>query len=201
MKTKKTDRRSQRTQRLVGTALVTLLLEKRYDAITVQDILDRADIGRSTFYEHYWDKEDVLTSEIARVIDVLDQHIDASRQDASTFIPSLALFQHVQEQHHLYQALMRGQGIQVIIQAFQDHLRARVETRLRVEKEEGVSDELLQAMASYVVGAFIALMQWWLETEMTWSPERVDALFRNLVLPGVHGLLGKETIDKYTDIR
>lgn len=203
MKTKKMDRRSQRTQRLVGSALIELLHEKRYDDITIQDILDRANIGRSTFYEHYWDKEDLLTSEIARVIDVLGQHIDTPPQNASVFIPSLALFQHVQEQYHLFQALLqgqgiqqghlRGQGIQIATQAFQNHLRARVEAQLREEREDGDSDELLQAVATYVAGAFMSLMNWWLETEMAWPPERMDALFRELVLPGVHGLLSKET--------
>ncbi len=143
-----------------------------------------------------------MTSEIARVIDVLGQHIDTSPQDASVFIPSLALFQHVQEQYHLFQALLRGQsiqqgylrgqGIQVATQAFQDHLCARVEARLREKREEGDSDELLQAVASYMAGAFMTLMNWWLETEMAWSPERVDALFRELVLPGGYQLLSKK---------
>jgi AcrR family transcriptional regulator len=202
MKTQKTDRRSMRTQRLLGEALIALLLEKRYDDITVQDILDRANIGRSTFYEHYWDKEDLLTSEIERVIDLLDQHIATPSQHPAVFLPSLALFQHVREQQRLYRALLRGQGIQALLrvkgiqmvtQAFQDLLRTRVETRLRGEGEKEGSDELLAAVASYVVGAFMTLMQWWLETEMAWSPERMDALFRDLVLPGVEYLLSQET--------
>jgi AcrR family transcriptional regulator len=95
MKTQKTDRRSLRTRRLLGEALIALLLEKRYEDITVQDILERANIGRSTFYEHYWDKEDLLTSEIERVIDVLDQRLATPSQHAADLIPSLALFQHV----------------------------------------------------------------------------------------------------------
>ncbi len=202
MKTQKTDRRSTRTQRLLGEALIALLLEKRYDDITVQDILDHANIGRSTFYEHYWDKEDLLTSEIERVIDLLDQHIATPSQHPAVFLPSLALFQHVREQQRLYRALLRGQGIQALLrvkgiqmvtQAFQDLLRTRVETRLRGEGEKEGSDELLAAVASYVVGAFMTLMQWWLETEMAWSPERMDALFRDLVLPGVEYLLSQET--------
>ena len=135
MKTRKTDRRSQRTQRLLGEALIALLREKRYEDITVQDILDRADIGRATFYEHYWDKDDLLSSEIERVIDVLGQHLDRSSQSASLFIPVLALFQHVRQQQHLFQALWRGKGIQFVIQAFQDHLRERVETRLREQDQ------------------------------------------------------------------
>lgn len=62
MKQIKQDRRSLRTRRLVNTALMDLLLEKRFDAITVQDLLDRAGIGRSTIYTHYFDKDDVLAS-------------------------------------------------------------------------------------------------------------------------------------------
>ena len=186
MKTQKTDRRSIRTQRLLGDALIALLLEKRYDDITVQDILDRANIGRSTFYEHYWDKEDLLTSEIARVIDGLDQRLATSPQQTAAILPSLALFQHVREQQRLFQALIRGQsiqqallrsqGIQIVFQAFQDLLRRRVEQRLRKERKKEVPDNLLAAVASYVAGAFMTLMQWWLETEMVWSPERMDAL-------------------------
>lgn len=62
MKQDKQDRRSQRTHRLVISAMLELMAEKTYDAITVQDLLDRANIGRSTFYSHYFDKEDVLAS-------------------------------------------------------------------------------------------------------------------------------------------
>lgn len=203
MKTQKTDRRSMRTRRLLGEALIALVLEKRYDDITIQDILDRANIGRSTFYEHYWDKEDLLTSEVERVIDLLDQRLATSQQYAADVIPSLALLQHVREQQRLFQALLRGQGIrqallrgqglQVVIQAFQDLLRTRVEQRLREQSKREVSDELLAAVASYVAGAFMTLMQWWLETEMAWSPERMDALFRELVLPGVDHLLNQES--------
>lgn len=62
MKQDKQDRRSQRTRRLVSSAMTELLREKRYDAITVQDLLDRAGIGRSTFYTHYFDKEAISRS-------------------------------------------------------------------------------------------------------------------------------------------
>src|SRR5215211_53883 len=74
VKTEKEDRRSKRTRQLVSSALVDLMLEKQFDAITVQDILDRANVGRSTFYAHYTDKEDLLISEIARVIHQLEAY-------------------------------------------------------------------------------------------------------------------------------
>src|SRR6202012_5392571 len=59
------DRRVRRTRDLLHRALLDLIAEKGYPHITVQDILDRADVGRSTFYTHYRDKEDLLRSGIA----------------------------------------------------------------------------------------------------------------------------------------
>jgi AcrR family transcriptional regulator len=189
MKNRKTDRRSERTQRLLGGALVSLLLEKRFDAITIQDIVDRANVGRSTFYEHYWDKEDLLTSEIERLIDMLSQQITTDQKDVSVFIPSRALFEHIQDHQCLYQALQRGRGIEIVMRALHDHLRTQAEIQLREAHKEKEYDDLLSVVASYVAGSFVALMQWWLETEMTCSPERMESLFRGLVLPGVKCIL------------
>src|SRR5258708_13229784 len=123
MKRKKTDRRSTRTQRLLGEAFVALLLEKRYDAITVQDILDRADVGRSTFYEHYWDKEDLLTSQAEWLIESLGSQFEASpiphSPDASVWLPSLALFEHIYDHYPLYQPLFPVDPVPLITPALQ----------------------------------------------------------------------------------
>src|SRR5215467_6738827 len=102
MKTQKTDRRSERTRRLIGEAFIALLREKRYEDITVQDVLDRADIGRSTFYAHYYDKEDLLTSHIEAMLDSLSQHMDKPEGSQMTLLPSLDLFRHIQEEQRLY---------------------------------------------------------------------------------------------------
>src|SRR5580765_1920865 len=71
MRNIKADRRSERTRQLLSAALIELMLEQRYDEITVQNIIDRANIGRSTFYAHYLDKEDLLVSGFTRVLDIL----------------------------------------------------------------------------------------------------------------------------------
>ncbi len=70
MKTGQTDRRVQRTQALLQDALLALIEEKGYAAITVQDILDRANLGRSTFYMHYRDKDDLLVSGFEQLKDL-----------------------------------------------------------------------------------------------------------------------------------
>ena len=96
MKQEKQDRRSQRTRHLVHSALMELLLEKRYEAITVRDILDRAGIGSSTFYAHYFDKEDVQTDVIEQMLEQLIPSI-AQTTGEEGMLPSLALFRHIQQ--------------------------------------------------------------------------------------------------------
>src|SRR5579859_4237961 len=109
MKQDKQDRRSQRTRHLVHSALMELMLEKRYEAITVRDMLDRAGIGSSTFYTHYFDKEDVYTDLIEQLLQQL-LHSLSEKAAEQEILPSLALFEHIEEhsQHAHFQALVRG---------------------------------------------------------------------------------------------
>src|SRR5438046_3717676 len=103
MRNTKVDRRSERTRQLLNVALIELMLEQRYDEITVQDIIDRANIGRSTFYAHYLDKEDLLVSGFTRVLDTLSQHPQQLAGEAHQALPSLTrFFQHVQDHYQLY---------------------------------------------------------------------------------------------------
>src|SRR3954467_9244852 len=111
MRNTKADRRSERTRQLLNAALIELMLEQRYDEITVQEIIDRANIGRSTFYAHYLDKEDLLVSGFTRVLDTLNQPPEPHDGGVYQAPPSLTrFFQHVQEHHQLYKALVRGGG-------------------------------------------------------------------------------------------
>ena len=63
-KAKKLDRRVQRTRQLLQDALIAMVIEKGYDAVTIQDIIDRANVGRATFYAHFADKQTLLTSRL-----------------------------------------------------------------------------------------------------------------------------------------
>src|SRR5262245_34264849 len=118
MKQDKRDRRSQRTRQLVLSATLDLLFERRYDEITVQDILDRANIGRSTFYTHYFDKQDVLTSIVEQQIELLSQQL-GERGAEQTLIPSLELFQHVQRHEQYFRAMLRGEAGEAFWEAAQ----------------------------------------------------------------------------------
>src|SRR5688572_7301569 len=105
------DRRSVRTRRNLGDALVALILRKGYDAITVQDIIDEADVGRSTFYMHYTGKEDLLRASFETLRAALTDAAVAQHGPADEPLRfSLALFEHACAHKHVYRALAGGRG-------------------------------------------------------------------------------------------
>ena len=86
-KQERTDRRIDRTVTALRKALIDLILEKHYDSITVQDIIDRANVGRSTFYTHFRDKEDVLFRDWKRFLDMMVAFIDFDKVASGHFVP------------------------------------------------------------------------------------------------------------------
>jgi len=184
------DRRSRRTRRLIAEALIALMVEGRYDRITVREIIDRADVGRSTFYAHYRDKEDVLTSEFERVLALLHERLDPDGAGDQQLLPSLGLFRHVQEQRHLYHALVRGHGVDVLYETGHRYLSTRVERQFAAVVTGGRAPTVPPPiLADYVAGAFLSLLRWWLEYERPYSPEQMHAIFQQLVLPGVRAVV------------
>ncbi len=177
----KQDRRSQRTRHLLGEVLVALIREKDYNTITVSDIIERANIGRSTFYAHYRDKDDLFVGELERVIEVLSHRIP--NQEEIPFFPSLGLFRHVGEEYELYKALLWTPGIDLLIKHMQKSLSNRIEQGL--QKSERKFDIPLPILASFIAGSFLTLLKWWLENKMIYSPEEMDKIFQNLTMAGI----------------
>jgi AcrR family transcriptional regulator len=178
----RTDRRSQRTRHLLSAALVELIREKDYNTITVNDIIERANVGRSTFYAHYRDKDDLFVGELDRVIQLLSHRIPG--HDEVPFFPSLELFRHVGEEYELYKALVWTPGIDLLMKHMQKSLSERIEQGL---KNSGKNyDVPLPVLANFIAGSFLTLLKWWLENKRVYSPEQMDAIFRKLTLSGIH---------------
>src|SRR5215207_5127326 len=191
MRNTKVDRRSERTRQLLSVALIELMLEQRYDEITVQDIIDRANIGRSTFYAHYLDKEDLLVSGFTRVLDTLSEH--SPQRDSREYhaLPSLSrFFQHVQEHHQLYKALVHGGSIDRLFKKSHQHMRRNIEQHLVAMIPVGQAPAApLALVADYLSGAILSMLTWWLDNDMPYTPEQIDTLFQQLVRPGVETTL------------
>ena len=189
---KKTDRRIQKTRSTLQDALVALIMEKGYEAITVQDILDRANVGRSTFYEHFFDKDDLLLSGFEHLREDFEQYL--ANQDISSDGPwqlSLSMFQHAEKHRLLYQAMAGRQGGNMAVGHIQkyltlylyDHLK-----RLLAQRDKQLPAEIL---TQYLVSAFIGLLTWWLDNESAYTAEQMNAFFRRLVEPGVGAILSE----------
>ena len=192
MKQGKQDRRSRRTRNLINTAMLELLFEQRYETITVQDILDRAEIGRSTFYTHYYDKEDVLTSIAEQMLEMFSQQF-SQRNMGQGIVPSLELFEHVQQHYQYFQAMLRGHTGEVLWEAAQAALSKNIEQALTTIYADKPAPEIPWTLiAQYLAGAFLSLLRWWLDTEMLYTPEQMEKIFQQLALPGIRNIVEGE---------
>ncbi len=194
MAAKAQDRRVQRTRKLLRDALMELMLEKGYDAVTVQDIIDRANVGRSTFYAHFIDKQQLLLSGMEQLRQSLAQEPRVApaapgRPGASLLSFSLPMFQHAQSNYRLYQALVVKGGSIMVEQFAQPMLTGLVHDELAALAPPGAPLPIpLDVVVLYTVSAFLALLKWWLDHKMPCSAEEVDQMFRALTMPGISAL-------------
>jgi AcrR family transcriptional regulator len=190
LKIEKDDRRSRRTRQLIGSALTQLMTEKRFDDITVQDILDRADIGRSTFYAHYTDKEDLLANEVARVIHNFETYATEWGHAHGGLLPSLELFRHIQQQRQFMYPFLGGSRAETTTRSLQTSVSKIVEQKLQTMIPDTVTPSIpLPVVAHFVVSTFLMLLNWWFENDLRQSPEQMNEIFQKLVMPSLHGLI------------
>ncbi|HEX2916155.1 MAG TPA: TetR/AcrR family transcriptional regulator, partial [Chloroflexia bacterium] len=179
-----------RTYHLVNSAFAELLSERPYDEILVQDILDRAGIGRTTFYAHYFDKEDLLESMTEQILSMFAQQI-AHSPAGQRVVPSLELFEHIYHSpnQHL-RALMRGRAGEPLWEALQTALCRALEPALYNLCTERASPPVpVPVVAEYLAGAFLTLLKWWLAADMPYPPDQMETIFQQLALPGVWTML------------
>jgi AcrR family transcriptional regulator len=191
MKQHKADRRSQRTYRLVSSALAELMLERPYDEILVQDILDQAGVGRTTFYAHYFDKADVLSTMIERMLETFTEQI-AHSEARQKLVPTLELLEHIYErhQHQQLQAIMRGHAGDQLWEALQLALCRAIEPALATLGGDHSSASIpLPVVAQYLAGAYLTLLKWWIAADMPYPPHQMESIFEQLALPGLWAML------------
>ena len=180
----KTDRRVTQTRDALGDALVALMHEKRFDDITVQEVLDRAGIGRTTFYTHYRDKGDLLLSDVE---DFLEHCLSAlKRRDGSSerLLPVREFFTHIRDAHDFYAALVRSGKLNEL-QALARGLFARsIEERLLTSALE-IDAMRRSAHAHALAGSFFSLLDWWIDKGMKADPEELDDLFHRMAWRGL----------------
>ncbi|MEX0953974.1 MAG: TetR/AcrR family transcriptional regulator [Rhizobiaceae bacterium] len=173
------DRRVERTRSALYCAFQSLVLERGYDAVTVQDILDCANVGRSAFYSHFKGKEALLRSGF----EALQHQLQAADESTveTPFAFSLPLFRQAQAHAALYRAMLAGRG----------ELLARREFRrildLWIDRDLGPPASARPGRGyavSLISGAFLGVLEHWLSGNRTAPAEELDAIFRRLLSDG-----------------
>ena len=189
------DRRVQRTRQLLEQALLELIEEQNYESITVQQITDRANLGRATFYLDYRDKEHLLLTTVQKLQEDLAQRLEPVRPpDLLTEEQTLSekIFQHVAQYRHLYQVLLSERGAAVAKNRLMTDMTQQAEHFVVNPLLETVSEPAVPAsfLASYLSGTLYTAITWWLDQQQQKTPEEMGLLVRKLTTPAMLSVLG-----------
>ena len=179
-----TDRRILRTRKRLQEALLSLINEKGYDQITIQDILDRADVGRSTFYSHFLNKDDLMLGNLKA--DLLTLKFEQTEDGQ---LPSVAwLFEHTKSNFPLYRALSKSDVIHHIFQNLTEGFQRNWLQYLESRNDTGNAFNLPRpAVAAYLSNALIGLLKWWLENGAILPPHEMHNVFQQITMNGLYG--------------
>ncbi len=196
---KRQDRRITRTRNQLREALFELILEKGYDTVTIEEITDRANLGRTTFYLHYKDKEQLLLESIDSIANDLLQQItqiipafsnselSPANREIILYTPVLLVFNHAKENANLYRIILRGEGANKTNNRLRQIIN-RIAANVMAERIEffGLKSPQIpiEVMTNYFAGSLLTVVTWWLENDMPHPPEIMASMFRDLILNG-----------------
>ena len=179
------DKRVKRTRKLLREALVQLTLEKEYEDITIQDITDRADIGYRTFFRHYSDKDKLLQETLSTTMMELRELMAPPPPEIfidpdigiEAFKDGAVLFRHIQEHCDLYRVLLRSE--RAIVESAMAFAISELKNNFR---ELPQTDIPFGLVSNHIVGSTFALVRWWLDNEMKYSPEKMGEYYMRYIL-------------------
>lgn len=179
---KKIDARVRRTRDALGDALVALMQEKPFDSITVQDVLDRAQVGRSTFYSHFSDKDDLLMSDAEEFFEGIAMALSVHGDKSDRVFPVKEFFLHIADARQFVTALKNSGKFHENFELAQGHFARGIERRLsEIPKGSNIPAHERRIRAIAHAGALLSLLRWWIDREMTEPAEEMDKLFHRMV--------------------
>lgn len=186
------DRRVQRTIQLLHDSLLSLIQEKGFEALTVQDILDRANLGRATFYAHFDNKEDLLLSGFEHLRATLREQqrlalASRTSSDQRLFAFSREIFEHVAAYRSVFRPMMRkpsGARVEQLLHKMMIDL-VRNEVRAVLPASASPQNSIVEPVVQFIAGGLFGLLRPWAEGKLRLSVDEVNTLFRKLALPGL----------------
>lgn len=187
----KLDRRVVRTRRRLSEALLELMREEPFEAITIQNITDRADLNRATFYLHYSTKEELLIASLEARFDNLVKEIESSYPMTPInpiwldHKPEEMIFSHVKANADLYRVILSDRGLGAVTHRIIKYI-AEVTIRdfnksLPPEERDEV---MIPLIAHYFAGALFATLIWWIENDFHLTAAEMAELCHNMANKG-----------------
>jgi len=169
------DRRVRRTQHLLAEALIALTLEKGYEAVTIRDITERADIGYATFFRHYHDKDELLKDVLDVVLNELIVLLCTPLPAADPTTTGVLLFRYVQEHEEVVRVLLKSHTLR------QNSIQAA--TLSTINKTMPQPDSIVppEIAAHHIVASTMTLIEWWLDHQMPYPAERMGMIYAELI--------------------
>jgi len=175
----KVDRRIKRTQKLLQEALISLTLEKGYDAVTIREITDRADVGYTTFFRHYPDKETLL----ADVLNLMKEEFQvALTPDLIVSEPEkmgTLLFEYVRENRDLCRVLLDSTNTIALLKPLQEMGLQEAERMFGPTEDRQVMVDLA---VNHLMTSIVMMIRWWLDHDMPYTPEKMGDIMAELII-------------------
>jgi AcrR family transcriptional regulator len=185
------DARVRRSRDRLGDALVELVQEKPFDAITVQDVLDRAGVARSTFYAHYRDKQDLLLSDADEFFEHMSLALVRAGERSTRLLPVRELFGHVAEMGDFVAALRESGKLEEVLELGRAHFARGIAERLaRLLDARSLPERTRSLLSGSLAGALLALLTAWSRSGEREAPERMDEFFHRLAWGGIESAPG-----------
>jgi AcrR family transcriptional regulator len=179
----KEDRRRKRTRQMLSDALTALILEKGYDDVLIQDITDKANLSRATFYLHFVNKEDLLMYSLRSVFDGLVEQLGPLSKDDLTWEgapPSLVAFRHAGENRDLYRVMLRARSMGVILDRIRDYLAQVIRQQIEVAVPQMTFPVPIDVLSQHMGASLLGLITWWLETSAPYSAEQMAQMYHQM---------------------
>lgn len=183
---RKPDVRIRRTHERLGSALVQLITEKPIDDITVQEVLDRASVGRSTFYVHFRDKNDLLFSQLEMFLETMSTALSRRKEKSDRVVPVEEMFSHIGGQNKIYRALAESGRLHDFFDLAQGYFARGIQERLKkCTRLPELGQRELALHACGFAGSLLALLRSWIDRGAKETPSEMDSLFHRLVWEGL----------------
>jgi len=185
----KLDSRVKHSREALYNALFALMMERGYERLTIQNLLDRAEVGRATFYAHFESKDELLAGSVARLRQWLISEWRKLPEQRLGF--TLPLFSHLASHSAIYQKSV-ARDSEVSVERHMRHmLHGLVRDDLTSRSVPGQDGASLDLAVQFVTGALWSTIAWWMASAMALPPPELNALFQRLAFPGLEVTLGE----------